>query len=66
MPFSLQDEIALFGERLLLTPGLRYDHYKMEPKPGDLFLSGNRGTPIPENYQERAGIVQTWRRDPSQ
>ena len=50
--FFLQDEIALFGERLLLTPGLRYDHYKMEPKPGDLFLSGNRGTPIPENYQD--------------
>ena len=50
--FFLQDEIALFGERLLLTPGLRYDRYEMEPKPDEVFLSGNRGTPLPEKYQD--------------
>ena len=50
--FFLQDEIALFGERLLLTPGLRYDHYEMEAKPDEVFLSGNRGTPLPEKYQD--------------
>ena len=50
--FFLQDEIALFGERLLLTPGLRYDHYEMDPKPDDVFLSGNRGTPLPEKYRD--------------
>lgn len=50
--FFLQDEIALFGERLLLTPGLRYDHYEMEPTPDEVFLSGNRGTPVPEKYRD--------------
>ena len=50
--FFLQDEIALFGERLLLTPGLRYDHYEMEPTADEIFLSGNAGTPTPEKYQD--------------
>lgn len=50
--FFLQDEIALFGERLLLTPGLRYDHYEMDPTADEIFLSGNRGTPVPEKYQD--------------
>ena len=50
--FFLQDEIALFGERLLLTPGLRYDHYEMEPTADEIFLRGNAGTPIPEKYQD--------------
>ena len=50
--FFLQDEIALFGERLLLTPGLRYDHYEMDPSADEIFLSGNRGTPAPEKYQD--------------
>ena len=50
--FFLQDEITLFGERLLLTPGLRYDHYEMEPTPDEIFLNGNPGTPVPEKYRD--------------
>ena len=50
--FFLQDEITLFGERLLLTPGLRYDHYEMDPSADEIFLGGNRGTPAPETYRD--------------
>jgi hemoglobin/transferrin/lactoferrin receptor protein len=30
----VQDEIALFGERLLITPGLRFATYRILPRPG--------------------------------
>ena len=50
--FFLQDEIALFGEKLLLTPGLRYDHYEMDPTVDEIFLGGNPGTPVPEKYRD--------------
>ena len=35
-----------------MTPGLRYDHYEMDPTADEVFLSGNRGTPLPEKYQD--------------
>jgi hemoglobin/transferrin/lactoferrin receptor protein len=31
----MQDEIALLGGRLRLTPGLRYDHYRLRPEQDD-------------------------------
>ncbi|MBX3502300.1 MAG: TonB-dependent hemoglobin/transferrin/lactoferrin family receptor [Alphaproteobacteria bacterium] len=30
----VQDEIALFGDRLLITPGLRFSTYRILPRPG--------------------------------
>ncbi|MGQ0510837.1 MAG: TonB-dependent hemoglobin/transferrin/lactoferrin family receptor [Betaproteobacteria bacterium] len=37
----LQDEIALAGGRLLLTPGVRLDSFRIDPKPDAIFTTGN-------------------------
>lgn len=44
----LQLETELFGGRLLLVPGLRYDRSDLDADQADaVFLSGNPGTPAP-------------------
>lgn len=46
----LQDEIGLFGDRLLLTAGLRYDRFEASTSVDPVFLNGNPGAPTPEDY----------------
>ena len=48
----LQDEISLLGDRLLLSPGIRYDSFDAETAPDDIYLSGNPGSPLPEDYDD--------------
>lgn len=48
----LQDEIALFDGRLLLSPGVRYDRFEADATADALYLNGNPGTPLPEDYDD--------------
>lgn len=48
----LQDEITLLDGRLLLTPGIRYDRYEMDPEVDSVFLGGNPGVPVPEEFED--------------
>lgn len=48
----LQDEISLLNDRLLLSPGIRYDRFEAEAVADDVYLDGNPGTPLPENYED--------------
>ena len=51
--FFLQDEIALAGGRFLLTPGIRYDRYELDPDANDnVFFDGNRGVLAPEKFAD--------------
>lgn len=43
----IQDEIAWGNGRFILTPGLRYDYYQLEPNPDTIFTEDNPGiTPV--------------------
>lgn len=46
----LSDEIRLFGERLILFPGLRFDHYRLTPEPDAATppgtVAGTRGSAL--------------------
>jgi len=42
----LQDEISLAGGTLRLVPGLRVDHYELEPEPDPIFAEDNPGVPV--------------------
>ncbi|MEM1262783.1 MAG: TonB-dependent hemoglobin/transferrin/lactoferrin family receptor [Pseudomonadota bacterium] len=62
LAFFVQDEIELFGGRLLLTPGLRFDQFEASATADSIYLSGNPGSPTPEDYDDsevtaRLGIV---------
>jgi len=48
----IQDEITLAGERLRITPGLRYDRYELDPQVDGLYESGNPGVPAPEDFSD--------------
>ncbi len=48
----LQDEITLFDGRFLLSPSIRYDRYEADVDADEIYISGNPGTPPPENYQD--------------
>ena len=52
LAFFAQDEIALFGGRLSLSPGVRFDRFEARAKADGLYLNGNPGSPEPENYQD--------------
>ncbi len=51
LSFYAQDEISLLGGRLLLTPGLRWDSFELEPMVDAVYLGGNVGAPIPQPYE---------------
>jgi hemoglobin/transferrin/lactoferrin receptor protein len=59
----VQDELTLARGRLALVPGLRYDHYRLDPDETDpVFLAGNPGTEAPvgitdEAVSPRLGLV---------
>ena len=49
----LQAEIDLWGGKLSLVPGVRFDSYDLDADQQDLiFLSGNPGTPTPVDFSE--------------
>ncbi|MEM7019656.1 MAG: TonB-dependent hemoglobin/transferrin/lactoferrin family receptor [Pseudomonadota bacterium] len=52
LAFYLQDEITLFDERLILSPGIRYDQFDANSTADDIFLTGNPGSPLPEDYDD--------------
>ena len=47
-----QDEIALFGGALVLSPGVRYDDFSATAVADSVYLEGNPGSPPPEDYAE--------------
>jgi hemoglobin/transferrin/lactoferrin receptor protein len=53
LAFFVQDEIAMFGGRLMLSPGLRFDRFDADTQADSLYLDGNPGTPLPEDYGDQ-------------
>ena len=48
----IQAELELFGGRLAVVPGLRYDDYQLDADQNDtVFLAGNPGTPTPADLE---------------
>jgi hemoglobin/transferrin/lactoferrin receptor protein len=52
LAFFVQDEIGLLDNRLLLSPGLRYDRFDADATADAVYLSGNPGSPTPEDYKD--------------
>jgi hemoglobin/transferrin/lactoferrin receptor protein len=48
----VQDEIGLLNNRLLLSPGLRYDRFDADATTDEVYISGNPGSPPPEDYKD--------------
>ncbi|MEN7342134.1 MAG: TonB-dependent hemoglobin/transferrin/lactoferrin family receptor [Pseudomonadota bacterium] len=48
----LQDEISLLDDRLLITPGLRFDSFDATASADAIYLSGNPGSPTPADYDD--------------
>ncbi|WP_459618676.1 TonB-dependent hemoglobin/transferrin/lactoferrin family receptor [Bordetella sp. 2513F-2] len=60
----VQDEIGLHGERYVLTPSLRYDHYSQRPQGSDAYLHNPNAGELPE--ESSAGrfsprLLASWR-----
>ena len=58
----LQNEISMLDDRLRVTPGIRYDSFSADTTADDVYLTGNPGSPLPEDYQDsevtaKLGIV---------
>lgn len=43
LSFFVQDEISLLDGKLTLSPGLRYDEFKLNPYPDEIFINANPG-----------------------
>jgi hemoglobin/transferrin/lactoferrin receptor protein len=52
LAFFVQDEIGLLDNRLLLSPGLRYDRFDADATADEIYTSGNPGSPPPEDYED--------------
>ncbi|AVP98340.1 TonB-dependent hemoglobin/transferrin/lactoferrin family receptor [Ahniella affigens] len=49
----VQDQIAFAEGRLQLTPGVRFDHFSLTPKPDAIFAADNPGiTPVALNHAQ--------------
>ena len=48
----LQDEIAFLDGALLLSPGIRYDDFSADVAADPVYLAGNPGSPLPEDYAD--------------
>ncbi|MBY4897126.1 TonB-dependent hemoglobin/transferrin/lactoferrin family receptor [Cupriavidus sp. AU9028] len=62
----VQDEIAFGDGRLRITPGLRYDYFKLSPNPDPLFANANVAGSTPVALSEgawtpRLGVTWEWR-----
>ncbi|MGD8358864.1 MAG: TonB-dependent hemoglobin/transferrin/lactoferrin family receptor [Lysobacterales bacterium] len=42
----LQDEMTLLDGRMILTPALRWDHYRLSPRPDETWREDNPETPV--------------------
>ena len=62
----LQDEVRLAGGRLSLVPGVRVDHYRLEPQADAIFSDDNPGVALASlrktSVSPKLGMV--WRLDP--
>lgn len=52
----LQDTIDIGNGRLLIYPGLRFDHYKLDPKP-DATFPGTASKQSDEHFSPKLGVV---------
>jgi hemoglobin/transferrin/lactoferrin receptor protein len=52
LAFFVQDEVGLLDNRLLFSPGLRYDRFDADATVDDIYASGNPGSPPPEDYKD--------------
>ncbi len=50
--YFVQDEIELLDGKLRLTPGVRYDRFDADTRADAIYLSGNPGSPVPEDYDD--------------
>lgn len=50
--FFIQNELSFMGDKLVLVPSVRYDHFELTPKADDIYLTGNTGSPVPAAYSE--------------
>ncbi len=51
----VQAELELWGGRLRVVPGLRYDRFELSPDSDDrIYLDGNPGTPAPVGVEDEA------------
>ena len=48
----VQDEISLLDGQLLISPSIRYDRFDADATADSIFLSGNPGSPLPEDYAD--------------
>ncbi|MEM7612240.1 MAG: TonB-dependent hemoglobin/transferrin/lactoferrin family receptor [Pseudomonadota bacterium] len=48
----LQNEVSLMQDRLLLSPGVRYDRFDAAASADSIYLSGNPGAPMPADYED--------------
>lgn len=48
----LQDEIVMLDDRLRFTPGLRWDSFEADTETDPIYLAGNPGSPVPEDYDD--------------
>lgn len=46
LSFFVQDEISLLDGRLTLSPGVRYDEFKLNPYPDEIFINANPGVDV--------------------
>jgi hemoglobin/transferrin/lactoferrin receptor protein len=56
----LQDEIGLFGGRLIVTPGVRYSYYNLDPRPNEFYkiITGKAPREIEEaDLSKKIGAV---------
>lgn len=59
----LQDEISLLDGRLALSPSIRFDSFDAQANADEVYLNGNLGTPLPEDYDTQevtAKLGATW------
>lgn len=47
-----QDEIRLFDNRLQVSPGFRFDRFKADARADDIYIGGNPGSPVPQDYDD--------------
>lgn len=43
LSFFIHDEISLFNDTLVLSPGIRFDKFTLTPRPDDIFVNANPG-----------------------
>lgn len=46
LSFFVQDEISLLDGKLTLSPGVRYDEFKLTPYPDEIFINANPGVEV--------------------